>query len=121
MIYAAGCTRDQGGLPYHISTEEEIITAITKTLKLFLHNLPPPVLITVARSTDDGYCPPDQVRFNDFGEGLSLSEYRCKSNEHAYYYLFYLQVNLIQTLVLQTVKDVFETDDPYLHYENTSS
>lgn len=69
MIYAAGCTRDQGGLPYHISTEEEIKTAITKTLKHFLHNLPPPVLITVARSTDDGYCPPDQVRFNDFGEG----------------------------------------------------
>lgn len=45
-----------------------------------------------------------------------------KSNEHAYnYYLFYLQVNLIQTLVLQTVKDVFETDEPYLHYENTFS
>ncbi|CAH2236378.1 UPF0489 protein C5orf22 homolog [Pararge aegeria] len=90
MIYAAGCTRDQGGLPYHISTEEQIETAIKKTLKQFLHNLPPPVLITVARSTDDGYCPSDQV-------------------------------DLIQCLVLETVKDVFETDEPNLHYLNTSN
>ncbi|XP_045772576.1 UPF0489 protein C5orf22 homolog [Maniola jurtina] len=90
MIYAAGCTRDQGGLPYHISTEEEIKTAITKTLRQFLLELPPPVLITLARSTDDGYCPQDQV-------------------------------NMIQSLVLETLKEVFETDQPNLHYLNTSN
>ncbi|XP_023946799.2 UPF0489 protein C5orf22 homolog [Bicyclus anynana] len=90
LIFAAGCTRDQGGLPYHISTEEEIRTAITKTLKQFLHNLPPPVLITIARSTDDGYCPADQVE-------------------------------QIQSLVLETIKEVFDTDDPNLYYLNTKN
>lgn len=59
-IYAGGCTRDQGGLPYHISSEEEIRNLIKSFSKL-LRTLPTPVLVTVSRSTDDGYCPPDQV------------------------------------------------------------
>lgn len=60
-VFAAGCTRDQGGLPYHISSEDEIRNTIETALKPLCQALPPPVLITVARSTDDGYCPPDQV------------------------------------------------------------
>lgn len=60
-VFAGGCTRDQGGLPYHISTDDEIKSLVKKALLPLLQNLPAPVLITVARSTDDGYCPPDQV------------------------------------------------------------
>lgn len=60
-IYAAGCTRDQGGLPYYISSEEQIRYMVEKGLIPLLKRLPPPVLITVARSTLDGYCPADQV------------------------------------------------------------
>lgn len=62
-VFAAGCTRDQGGLPYHISTRKEIQNTVKKSLTLLLQKLPPPVLITVARSTDDGYCPSHQVDF----------------------------------------------------------
>ncbi|XP_068626359.1 UPF0489 protein C5orf22 homolog isoform X2 [Battus philenor] len=86
-VFAAGCTRDQGGLPYHISTEEEIRIFVTRALKLFIKRLPPPVLITISRSTDDGYCPSHQV-------------------------------DLIQSLVLQTLKEVYDTDEPYLYYLN---
>lgn len=60
-VYAGGCTRDQEGLPHHISTEAEITNLVEKALVPLLQNLPTPVLITLARSTDDGYCPPDQV------------------------------------------------------------
>ncbi|XP_026497948.2 UPF0489 protein C5orf22 homolog [Vanessa tameamea] len=63
MIFTGGCTRDQGGLPHHISTEEDIEETVNKTLKTFLKNIPPPIMITVARSSDDGYCPPDQTNY----------------------------------------------------------
>ncbi|XP_063826592.1 UPF0489 protein C5orf22 homolog [Ostrinia nubilalis] len=88
-IYAGGCTRDQGGLPYHISNEQEIRNLISAFSKL-LRVLPTPVLVTVSRSTDDGYCPPDQV-------------------------------DLVQSLVLQTLNNLYETDDPYLYYLNVNT
>ncbi|OWR42370.1 putative Misexpression suppressor of ras [Danaus plexippus plexippus] len=84
-VFAGGCTRDQGGLPYNITTEEEIQKTVENTLKPFLLEIPRPVLITVARSTDDGYCPPNQVDF-------------------------------IQSLVLKTLQEVYQTDEPVMHY-----
>ncbi|KAJ8736186.1 hypothetical protein PYW08_006842 [Mythimna loreyi] len=84
-VFAGGCTRDQGGLPYHISSEQEIENLVKKALVPLLKNIPPPVLITVARSTDDGYCPPDQVEY-------------------------------IQSLVLETLKETYDTDEPALFY-----
>ncbi|XP_041975477.1 UPF0489 protein C5orf22 homolog [Aricia agestis] len=84
-IYAAGCTRDQGGLPHHISSDSEIHVAVTRTLKSLLLHLPQPTIITISRSTDDGYCPPDQV-------------------------------DLIQSLVLETLKDIYDSEEPILHY-----
>ncbi|KAF9793584.1 hypothetical protein SFRURICE_021601 [Spodoptera frugiperda] len=84
-VFAGGCTRDQGGLPYHISTEQEIEDLVKKALVPLLKNIPPPVLITIARSSDDGYCPPHQV-------------------DH------------IQSLVLDALKEIFDTDDPALYY-----
>lgn len=61
-VYAGGCTRDQGGLPYHISSDLEIEEMVVEALTPLLQNLPPPILVTVARSTEDGYCPPHQVQ-----------------------------------------------------------
>ncbi|XP_026738928.1 UPF0489 protein C5orf22 homolog [Trichoplusia ni] len=84
-VFAGGCTRDQGGLPYHISTEQEIQRLVKDALVPLLKNIPPPILITVARSTDDGYCPPHQVEY-------------------------------IQSLVLETLKEMYDADDPALHY-----
>ncbi|KAM3967517.1 misexpression suppressor of ras 6 [Aphomia sociella] len=89
-VFAAGCTRDQGGLPHHISTEEEIRSMVKETLPMFLQGLPPPVLITVARSTDDGYCPAHQIDF-------------------------------IQSLVLETLSEIYDTDEPALHYLNANT
>nr|XP_021192479.2 UPF0489 protein C5orf22 [Helicoverpa armigera] len=89
-VFAGGCTRDQGGLPYHISTEEEIQNLVKKALVPLLKNIPPPVLITIARSTDDGYCPPHQVDY-------------------------------IQNLVLETLKEMYDTDDPALYYLNVNT
>lgn len=84
-VFAGGCTRDQEGLPHHISSEEEIQELVNAALVPLLKELPPPVLITIARSTEDGYCPAHQV-------------------EH------------IQSLVLQTLKELYDTDDPALYY-----
>ncbi|XP_045493674.1 UPF0489 protein C5orf22 homolog [Colias croceus] len=84
-VFAGGCTRDQGGLPHHISTEDEIKQTIENCLKPFLERLPKPVLITLARSTDDGYCPPQQVE-------------------------------LIQSHVLRILKEVYDSEEPVLHY-----
>ncbi|XP_063548331.1 UPF0489 protein C5orf22 [Cydia strobilella] len=84
-VYAGGCTRDQGGLPHHISTEEEVRHKMDKIIRPLLKALPPPVLVTVARSTDDGYCPSDQVDY-------------------------------IQSLVLNMLKEIYDTDEPEYHY-----
>lgn len=84
-VFAGGCTRDQEGLPYHISSREEIQRLVNNALVPLLKKLPAPVLITVARSTDDGYCPP-------------------------------LQVDYIQSLVLEALKELYDTDDPALYY-----
>ncbi|XP_059050990.1 UPF0489 protein C5orf22 homolog [Achroia grisella] len=89
-VFAAGCTRDQGGLPHYINTKEGIETMIKESLALLLKRLPPPVIITIARSTDDGYCPPHQVDY-------------------------------IQFLVLETLQEIYETDEPILHYLNAST
>ncbi|CAB3256426.1 unnamed protein product [Arctia plantaginis] len=84
-VFAAGCTRDQDGLPYHISSKEEIQRLVKNALVPLLKGLPPPVLITVARSTEDGYCPPQQVDY-------------------------------IQSLVLEALKELYDTEEPALHY-----
>lgn len=60
LIHDAGCTWDTYGLPDHRSTEAEIKEAMERTEK-FLRTLPDPVLITISRSTEDDYCPSDQV------------------------------------------------------------
>lgn len=60
LIHDAGCTWDTFGLPDHRSTPKEIEDAMKRTETL-LTGLPDPVIITISRSTEDDYCPADQV------------------------------------------------------------
>ncbi|XP_065915176.1 UPF0489 protein C5orf22 homolog [Dysidea avara] len=59
-IHLCGLMSD---LPHHISSEQEITDTIKQTQK-WIGQLPhQPVMVTIARSTDDGYTPGDQVGF----------------------------------------------------------
>ena len=68
MIHDAGCTCDDSELPHHPSSVDEIRQLVCET-KAFLSKLwnPAistqtwPTIVTVARSSLDDYCPPDQV------------------------------------------------------------
>lgn len=64
LVYNAGCTidMDMGGLPHHECTYGEVDAMVTY-FEEFLKDLLPavPTIITMARSSWDGYCPPDQV------------------------------------------------------------
>lgn len=63
VVNDAGCTcdDDERQLPNHESSDEEIKELIGK-FEIFLRSLKkPPTLITIARSSNDGYTPPHQV------------------------------------------------------------
>eukprot|EP00062_Callorhinchus_milii_P010673 gi/632955828/ref/XP_007893657.1/ PREDICTED: UPF0489 protein C5orf22 homolog isoform X2 [Callorhinchus milii] len=60
MIHQAGLTCDYSELPHHVSTEEEI-NSLMLSIQQLLKDLPRPILVTVARSSLDDYCPSDQV------------------------------------------------------------
>lgn len=61
LVFDAGCTADNDGLPHHISTDDELIEHYRR-FKEFLISLPcPPVIVTISRSSEDDYCPVNQV------------------------------------------------------------
>lgn len=61
LIYNAGCTCDTTDLPHHKSTEAEIDQLIV-AFKEFLNRIDgPPTIVTISRSSEDDYCPIDQV------------------------------------------------------------
>ena len=68
VVHDAGCTCDDSELPHHPSTSEEIQELIRSTNAFLLNimdqktsNQIHPTVITIARSSLDDYCPPDQV------------------------------------------------------------
>lgn len=62
LIHMAGETTcdEEDDLPHHVSSEEEI-TALINRVKEVLSGIPPPVMVTIARSSEDDYCPKRQV------------------------------------------------------------
>ncbi|CAE1177156.1 UPF0489 protein C5orf22 homolog [Acanthosepion pharaonis] len=60
LVHDAGCTCDDTELPHHISTDAQIDILMQHTGTI-LSCLPQPTIITIARSSEDEYCPPVQV------------------------------------------------------------
>ncbi|XP_038626253.1 UPF0489 protein C5orf22 homolog isoform X2 [Tachyglossus aculeatus] len=60
MVHQAGLTCDYSEPPHHIRTEEEI-EGLVQSIWQLLKQLPKPTLVTIARSSLDDYCPPEQV------------------------------------------------------------
>ncbi|NXI39152.1 CE022 protein, partial [Galbula dea] len=60
MVHQAGLTCDYMELPHHFSTEEEI-EGLIQSIEVLLKDMPKPILVTVARSSLDDYCPSEQV------------------------------------------------------------
>ncbi|XP_054267916.1 UPF0489 protein C5orf22 homolog [Macrosteles quadrilineatus] len=62
MIHEAGCTCDESGLPEHVSSKTEIMDMIETCFTRFIKDLPSaPTIITISRSSEDDYCPPEDV------------------------------------------------------------
>lgn len=62
LVHDAGSTIDDDAhqLPHHVSSQEEIDSLMEAFCSL-VACLPQPTLVTMARSSVDDYCPPDQV------------------------------------------------------------
>ncbi|KAJ8303257.1 hypothetical protein KUTeg_019653, partial [Tegillarca granosa] len=60
LLHEAGCTCDDTELPHHVSNQEQI-TCLVDAVQEVLCHMQKPIMITMARSSNDDYCPPDQV------------------------------------------------------------
>lgn len=85
LLHDAGCTCDDCDLPHHVTPRDTVCHLVNVT-EVFLKRIPKPALITIARSSRDDYCPPEDVDF-------------------------------IQNLVLQMLKNVFGDIDIKIDYE----
>lgn len=63
LVHDAGCTCDDTELPHHVSTLEEIDRLLERTGELLTAIGVGPAMVTVARSSLDDFCPPDQVEY----------------------------------------------------------
>ncbi|XP_076671799.1 UPF0489 protein C5orf22 homolog isoform X2 [Andrena cerasifolii] len=62
LVHDAGCTRDDTDLPDHVTKQNDLDRLITGTFRSFLTALPAlPTIVTIARSSEDEYCPPEDV------------------------------------------------------------
>ncbi|XP_035826825.1 UPF0489 protein C5orf22 homolog isoform X2 [Aplysia californica] len=59
-LHDYGCTLDDTELPHHISTPEQL-EVLHDEFSLLMERLPRPAIVTIARSSDDDYCPKNQV------------------------------------------------------------
>ncbi|KAK3086026.1 hypothetical protein FSP39_012357 [Pinctada imbricata] len=60
LLHEAGCTCDDTELPHHVSSQGQINLLVDATQEILCH-MKKPTIVTMARSSSDDYCPPDQV------------------------------------------------------------
>ncbi|KAI4501664.1 hypothetical protein M0802_002999 [Mischocyttarus mexicanus] len=61
-IHDAGCTIDDTELPHHITSQPDLERLMNITFSSFLNVLPrEPIIVTMSRSTEDDYCPIEDV------------------------------------------------------------
>ncbi|CAH0380731.1 unnamed protein product [Bemisia tabaci] len=64
VIHDAGCTMDDTELPHHVTSVPTLQRLLNSTFDSFLQVLPgKPTLVTISRSSEDDYCPPENVDF----------------------------------------------------------
>lgn len=66
LIHEAGCTCDDvdRSLPHHVTDLDQLVPLTDAMFKIWFSvadQAKPPVLITISRSSEDDYCPPEQV------------------------------------------------------------
>lgn len=87
MIHDAGCTCDDTELPEHVSSREEIKDIISNNFHEFLKQLPSsPTIITISRSSEDDYCPPEDVDWIQ-NEVVSLVQSQFSTSNVILHYL----------------------------------
>uniref|UniRef100_A0A090XEZ0 Uncharacterized protein n=1 Tax=Ixodes ricinus TaxID=34613 RepID=A0A090XEZ0_IXORI len=64
LIHDAACTCDMNSqLQHHVSSRDEILALVQSTTRFLGRLNAKPALVTIARSSLDGYCPPSDVDF----------------------------------------------------------
>ncbi|XP_069685879.1 UPF0489 protein C5orf22 homolog [Periplaneta americana] len=64
LVHDAGCTCDDTDLPHHVTSRKDIEQLISLSFAGLLSVLPgPPTVITISRSSEDDYCPLEDVEF----------------------------------------------------------
>lgn len=62
LIHDAGCTWDESDIPEHVTSREDVSKLIKTSFVGLMDALPkPPTVITISRSSEDDYCPPEDV------------------------------------------------------------
>lgn len=86
MIHNAGCTCDDTELPEHVSSIDEMKSMMELSFSRLLNFLPTfPTIVTISRSSDDDYCPPEDVDWIE-GEVLKLLKSKFGTNNVILYY-----------------------------------
>lgn len=75
LIHDAGCTWDINDIPEHVTPRDDISKLINHTLIGLLNALAkPPTVVTISRSSEDDYCPPEDVDWIQEGVLSALQE-----------------------------------------------
>lgn len=63
LIHDIGCTCDDSGLPHHVSERNEIDRYVSVFSRLIEFLPTCPIFVTISRSSEDDYCPPEDVDY----------------------------------------------------------
>jgi len=64
IVHDAGCTIDENEIPHHVTDRRHLDHYLNKVFPAFLDKLPGrPSIVTISRSSEDDYCPKEDVEF----------------------------------------------------------